>query len=975
MGFIGREAELARLAEALRSAAEGQPTTVLLGGDAGVGKSRLLAQFADHARAQGALVLAGACLELSGEGLPYAPIIETLRGLPDQLAPVELRRLAGATGTAELQPLLPGLGPGDYQAHAAPPGELTLTPRSQLGLFEALLGLLSRLAAERSVVVVLEDVHWADASTRDLLKFLAHNLRGVGLVLVASYRTDELRRQHPLQQLLPRLLREERVYHLELAPFGGAEFARLLEELLDTPPGPELVDALFERTRGNPFFAEQLIMAGGDVAALPELLREVLLLTLDGLPAASLATLRVVAAAGGEHVSHDLLAQVAGLADQELDAALRAAVDTGVLTTDPEAGTYGFRHALLTEAVTTTLLPGEIGRIHRRLAQAIETDPRLAVRSAAAELAHHWQLAQDQPRSLVASLDAAHAAEKAIGIDEARTHLERALTLWAQVPDALQLVGLDHAELLEWAAWLSYLAGQSRRAIALQRAALTQLPADAARTRRAHLLERLGEYLWDTGDGDGAVNARAEAVRLLPAEPPSPERARALASYSHILMLTLRIDESHEPAHEALRMAQALGERGIEAAVLGTLGPSLVSRGDEDGLTLLRRSRAIAEELGDHLQVGRDYHNEGVHLLVSGRYDEAIAVASGGREQLRATSAERLTEGLSGVIALAALYRGRWQLADEALKATSREAEGIFPALNQLQFAYLTACRGELQLARTALAEARRLGVLDDEQARDQVSKVRLTVALLAGDTDEVQAVLDRLPPIESSAWPEAAVELRAVVLRALVDLALPGSSDRARGDAVLAQCHQIGETPRTLPPMPAWLALAEAEHARLTADAALCERWATATDRCDQLGLVYHAAYARFRQGQARLDRGSRARVTQLLFDAYTAADDLGAVPLRDDVVALARRANIDLGLERPPATPAERLGLTPREGEVLELVAAGRTNPQIAERLYISSKTASVHVSNILRKLGVTNRGEAAAVAHRHGLTSAHN
>jgi DNA-binding CsgD family transcriptional regulator/tetratricopeptide (TPR) repeat protein len=973
MGFVGREAELGRLAEALRSAAHRQPTTVLLGGDAGVGKTGLLAEFCDRARAQGASVLTGACLELSGEGLPFAPVIETLRELPDQLGVVELRRLAGDAWTAELERLLPGLRSGDHRARAAPSGELT--PRSQLGLFEALLGLLSRLAEARPVVVVLEDVHWADASTRDLLVFLAHNLRDVALMLVASFRTDELRRQHPLQQLLPRLLREDGVYHLELAPLGGDEFALLLEEFLGAPPGPELLDALFQRTRGNPFFAEQLLRAGGDVAALPELLREVLLLTLDGLPAATLATLRVVAAAGGEHVSHALLARVVELGDEQLDAALRAAVDTGVLITDPERGTYGFRHALLTEAVTTTLLPGEVVRVHRRLAEAIEDEPRLAARSAAAELAHHWQLAQDQPRSLVASVDAARAAETAIGIDEARTHLERALALWHRVPDAHQLTGFDHTELLARGAWLSFLAGQSRRAIALQRAALANLSAEAAPTRRAYLLERLGEYLWDTGDGDGAVNARAEAVRLLPAEPPSPERARALASYSHILMLTLRIRESNEHADEALRMARALGERGIEAAVLGTLGPSLVFRGDEDGLTLLRRSRAIAEELGDDLQVGRDYHNEGVHLLVSGRYDEAIAVASTGREQIRATSAERLREGLSGVIALAALYRGRWQLANQVLQAASRKTEGIFPALNQLQFAYLSACRGELQLARTALAEARRLGVLDDEQSRDQVLKVRLTVALLAGDTAEVDAVLDGLPPIGSSAWPEAAVELRAVVLRAIADRALPGSPDRARGDAVLAQCHRIVETPGTLPPMPTWLALAEAEHARLTADPALCERWATATDRCDQLGLVYHAAYARLRQAQARLDRGSRARVTQLLLDAYTAADDLGAVPLRDDVVALARRANTALGLEGPPATLAGRLGLTPREGEVLELVAAGRTNPEIAERLYISSKTASVHVSNILRKLQVTNRGEAAAVAHRHGLASAHD
>ena len=977
MGFVGRQTELARLAEALRSAADGQPTTVLLGGDAGVGKSRLLEEFGDHARAQGALVLTGACLELSGEGLPYAPVIEALRGLPDQFGPVELRRLAG-DATTELQPLLPGFGSSEHSAGAAPSSELT--PRSQLAIFEALLGLLGKLAAARPVVVVLEDVHWADASTRDLLVFLAHNLRDVELVLVASLRTDELRRQHPLQQLLPRLLREDSVHHLELAPLGRDEFALLLEEVLDAPPGPELVDTLFERTRGNPFFAEQLVAAGGDVTALPELLREVLLLTLDGLPADSLATLRVVAAAGGEYVSHALLACVVGLDDEQLDAALRAAVDTGVLTTDPDGGTYGFRHALLTEAVTTTMLPGEVVRVHRRLAQAIEAEPRLAVRSAAAELARHWQLAQDQPRSLVASLDAARAAETAIGIDEARTHLERALELWEQVPDAHQLTGLDHIGLLAWTGWLTYLAGQPRRAIALQRAALEDLPDDAAPTRRAHLLERLGEYVWETGDSEAAVNARAEAVRLLPAEPPTVERARALASYSHYLMLSDRIAESNEPAHTALRLARALGERGIEAAILGTLGPSLVFRGDEDGLTMLRESRAIAEELDDWWQILRSYHNEAAALITLGRYDQAIGVASTGLDRASGQGTGR-DLALNTLLVRAALLCGRWELADETLRSAPRRPEGMWAALAQLYRAYLAACRGEPERARTALAEAQRRGVDLDVTVRDRVHMVVLTTALLGGDTAPVEAALDALPPIDdrvdaSGWWSAEALEMRAVFLRTLADQATRSTPDRAGAAAALAQCHQIAERmPPTLPPIFVWLALAEAEHARLTTATDAPERWATATARCDEIGLTYHATYTRFRQAQALLDHGSRAPASQLLRDAYSHADELRALPLRNDIVALARRANIDLGLERPPATPAEQLGLTPREVEVLELVAAGRSNPEIAERLYISSKTASVHVSNILRKLEVTNRGEAAAVAHRHGLASAHD
>jgi DNA-binding CsgD family transcriptional regulator len=974
MGFVGRGAELDRLEAALRSAADGQPTTVLVGGDAGIGKSRLLDEFRDRAHQQGTLVLSGACLELGGEGLPYAPIIEALRGLADVVGPVELRRLAGGA-RAELARLLPGLRSGDGADVAAPWG--VLTPASQLRLFEALLGLLGGLAASSPVVVVLEDVHWADASTRDLLVFLAHNLRGVGLVLVASFRTDELRRQHPLRLLLPRLLREDTVEHLELDPLDRDGFALLLEDLVGDPPGPELLDALFERTGGNPFFAEQLVAAGGDVAVLPELLRDVLLLALDGLSEPALRTLRVVAAAGGEQVGHGLVARAVGLSEQELDAAVREAVQFGVLATAPGAGTYGLRHALLTEAVLTTLLPGEVGRVHGRLAQAIEQAPRLAVRSAPAELAHHWHLAQDQPRSLVASLDAARQAETTVGIDEARSHVERALTLWDQVPDAHELTGLDHRELLQWAAWLSHLAGQPRRAIALQQAALDELAPDADLNRKARLHERLGLYLWQIGEGDGAMKARAEAVRLLPADPPSPERARALAGYSHYLMLSDRIAESNEPAHEALRMARALGERGIEAAVLGTLGPSLAFRGDEDGLTLLRESRAIAEELDDRWQIDRSYHNEAAALIALGRYDQAIVVASAGLDHARDRGTDR-DGALITMLVRGALHRGRWELADEALRTAPRESEGMWSALNQLYRAYLAACRGEPERARTALTEARRLGVDVDVTVRARVLMVKLTAALLGGDTAQVEAVLAALPPTDkrvdgSAWWAGDAVELRALVLRALADQATSRPPDRALGDRVLADCRQITERLATAPPpIFAWLALAEAEHTRLTGADDIAERWALATTRCGQLQLVHHASYARFRHAQALLDLGSRAQVNQLLLDAFTQAEGLGAVPLSNDVAALARRANIDLGRDKLAATPAEQLGLTPREGEVLELLADGRTNPQIAEQLYISAKTASVHVSNILRKLEVTNRGEAAAVAHRHGLAT---
>jgi DNA-binding CsgD family transcriptional regulator len=976
MGFVGRELELGKLEEALRSAARGCPATMVLGGDAGVGKSRLLGEFCDRARGQGALVLTGTCLELGGGGLPFGPVTEALRGLHGEVGGVGPGRLS-SDARAELGRLLPSRHPGDERSRQVSYGDLT--PTSQSRLFEALLALLGGLAARSPVVVVLEDVHWADASTRDLLLFLAHNLRAVGVVLVASFRTDELPRRHPMRRLLPQLLREDAVHYLELLPLGRDEFSLLLQDLTGAPPGPELTGALYERTQGNPFFATQLVAAGGDVSLLPERLREVLLLSLDGLSEATLWTLRVVAAAGGEHVDHELVTRVAGLPDEELDAALREAVQAGVLTSDPGAwGTYALRHALLTEAVLTTLLPGQANRLHRRLAQAIGHDPRLAVRSAAAELAHHWHLAREPALALVASLDAAREAESTVGIDEARSQVERALELWDQVPDARDRTGLERSEALEWAAWLSHLAGRARRALALQRAALSDLAADADLGRRARRYERLGQYLWEMGDGNGATRARAEAVRLLPADPPSAERARVLASYSQILMLTNRKDESEEAGSKALSMARALGERKVEAAVLATLGPSLAARGRDEGFELLRESRAIAEELGDDLEVGRSYHNEAAALLAWGRYDQAMDVAARGLDRVRATLAARaMGSGLAAIVAQAALARGRWELADEVLRTAPRDSGGFFAALNQLHHAYLAACRGETGLARTKLAEARRQSVQYEDVLRDRVLTVQLMAALLGADSAQVETVLEIVFSMDgrvdgSSPLVEPAVELRTVVLRTLADRAERGSPERARGDAVLSRCHRLAErAAATLPTLQVWLALAEAEHARLTGAADRAARWATATACCDQLTLAHQGAYTRLRHAQALLDDGSRSEAKQLLAEAHSQAERLGAVPLRNEVLALAWRAGIDLGPERF-AAPAQQLGLTPRETEVLELVAAGCTNAEIAKRLYISAKTASVHVSNILRKLEVTNRGEAAALAHRHGLAS---
>ena len=989
-GFVGRLDEFGRLEDALQRAQRGTPRTVLLGGDAGVGKSRLVAEFCRHARAEGARVVSGGCLALGDGGLPFSVVTEALRRLEADVGLPELRRLAGED-TAELARVVPALrSAADEDAHTSSP-TAPMDASSQLRLFEALLRLIHRVAAEAPLVLVLEDVHWADASTRDLLVFLAHNLRAVGVVGVVTFRTDELHRQHPLRPVLAGVARGGAVERLDLEPFDPGDVALLVEEILGQPPAPEVIERVHERSQGNPFYIEELLAAGVEMASLPESLRDILLVTVDELPTEVASVLRAVAAAGGE-VRHELLARVAGSGQAELAQALRTAVERGVLVTDPPAGTYAFRHALQSEAVYSTLLPGELGALHAELAAAIEAEPELATRSAVAELAHHWHIAADQPRSLVASMQAAREAEAAAGVVEACRHLDRVLSLWPQVDDAAGRVGMDHTSVMSWAAELCYSAGDLQRAVALQEHALDSDGLDPA--RRALMHERLGRFRWVAGDGDGAHAAYVEAVELMPPEP-SAERARVLASYSQLLMLSFRLGESDAYGEEALAMARDVGARAVEGHALTNLGTNLGWRGDERGLELLRDARAIAEELGAHDDIMRSYFNESGVLGGMGRFDEAIAVAREGMQRARDLGIEGIWGGgLVGNLAAVALYAGWWATAEQALRSAPRATGGVGAGWAHLAQAYLLAARGEVEAARVELAAAREARVHVLDQSKHSFLRTQLWVAVLNGEVGDGGASADAggglgglqegaasgASPADALAEAlvdddlpagelvnEDVLELRAFVLWALAERSARTQRELDLAASVLVECRELASRFDARKPMVGvWLALAEAEYARLVAADDATQRWATAVARCDEVGLAYHGACARVRYVRALLDQGSREGVADLLTAARETASILDAKPLELEVSDLARRARIDVGGVKP-SSPSEALGLTAREAEVLALLAEGRSNPEIAAELYISRKTASVHVSNILGKLQVSSRGEAAAVAHR--------
>jgi predicted ATPase len=460
--FVGRQEELGRLHLALQSAAAGEPTTVLIAGEAGVGKTRLVEQFAaqvdDHAQ-----LLLGRCLQLSGGGLPYGAIIDALRDLTRSPGPVGLEGLIDPASD-DLRRLLPDA--------ALTRSTEPISDFAQSRLFESILRFLDRLVQEQPVVLIIEDVHWADRSTLDLLMFLVRMVRHERLLVMVTYRSDELHPQHPLRRALAELDRSRHLERLELGPFDRAELSLLLGGILGRPPSPATVQDILARSGGNAFLAEELLAAERDHPGqeLPPRLQSILLARVAALGEDTKHVLRLTATVG-RPIEHHLLAAAAQLPEERLLAATREAVDRQVLRIEGDA--YGFRHVLLQQAVYAELLPGERVRLHTVVADVLSSDPTVsALRQTSAELAHHWYVVGDSPRALTASIAAARAAAEIYGFTEAHHLYERALRLWEQLPDAYEQAGLNLSDLqLEGAAAARW-AGLPNHAVALLRRAV-----------------------------------------------------------------------------------------------------------------------------------------------------------------------------------------------------------------------------------------------------------------------------------------------------------------------------------------------------------------------------------------------------------------------------------------------------------------------------------------------------------------------
>jgi DNA-binding CsgD family transcriptional regulator len=975
--LVGRSAELARLRELLAEAEAGQSVVILISGDAGVGKTRLVTELSRIAAGRGFTVLSGRCAELA-DTVPYLPLADALRGASG----------AGADGT-----LHDALATRPALARLLPDREITRQPGdlpglAQQQLFGAVLGMLSELAEADPVLLVLEDLHWADSSTRDLVTFLSRMLRRERIALALSYRTDDIHRGHPLRQVLGELLRLPSVAPIELGPLDAVAMAEHLRRLAAGRQDAAAIDRVIRRAEGNAYYAEELLATSSAGNELPTGLADLLLARTVDLSAEAQQVLRAAAVAG-RRVDDELVMRASGLATAGYESAVREAVARQLLVPDGDTG-LAFRHALLREAIYNDLLPGERTRLHARLAELLSGERRLAdIPGSAAELALHSLASHDITGAFAASVQAAEEAWRMAAPGEAHRHFNQALSLWERAEDPEKLAGMSRGKLGFKSALSAADSGHVAQAVKqLQRLrGYMEQSAEPDVALLCRVEERLAYFMLDVADSDEAIKTAQAAVDLMPPEPPTWERARALATHARTLLAYADTEPARIKAEEAEVAASAAGAPWVQADALTTLSSVHEHAGE---IEAARRIATRAVELATESEM------EGVELraryllarlqLEYGDLAGASATAHLGVHLAERTGLSLAPFGLdlNYLHYLAHFADGDWDHAQEI-------ADRFAVRVTNVAEARLSAMALFIDVARASSRVAERRLWLEPYMAEDWLAAY-IAGGLFAEDAywagDLAGAVEAALATLEASKGTDedygaSAIRPAAIGLAALADQArqarATGQQDRAA--ALAAEAGPLVEAARagaaTYKKLGiegrGWLARAEAEWRRAEGDNEPAN-WQVVVDTFSP-GFRYETARARWRLAEALAEAGQRDEAqAQWLLAAFT-ADELGATRLRAALTDLGRRARLGpapggtlaagAAVRRNPLS-----SLTSREAEVLRLVAAGHSNREIGAELFIAPKTVSVHVSNILAKLGAASRTEAAAIAHGNGL-----
>ncbi|MGA0566732.1 helix-turn-helix transcriptional regulator [Rathayibacter sp. KR2-224] len=970
--MIGRAADLEALRSEFRRSAE-EPRAVAIGGEAGIGKTRLVAEF-EREVGEAALVLTGKCVDIGTESAPYAPFSAIVRELA---AEIGMDVLLDAAGPARpvLTVLLPELASADSGRRRAG------TER----LYELVAVLFENVARDRRLVLVIEDIHWADRSTLELFRFLVGMLAAPGILMVVTYRSDEIVRGHPLRPVLPELERTRRLTRWELSRLTRDQVAEQVAAIA----GPDAriddgeIDELFERSEGVPFFVEEL--AGADrhvddgAAGLPDTLRELLLARYERLDERTQHLLRMLAI-GGACVRHDLLDHVYPGTPAGLEAAVRAAVDGGLLVIAETC--YDFRHALVRAAVLGEVLPGERVRYHTAYADALESVAG-AGRPVAHEISQHRMDAHDLVRAFPATLDAMREARRVYAFARAARMGERALELWEQLTDPETVAGMTHVALMELTAEALRNAGDTERALTVIDAALAESDQGDVE-QHAELLADKARYLAALSR-PGSTALLEEALAGLDTDSCSETIAQIFSDLAGRLMLEARFDEAVEAATKALAQAEAAESLSRRSVAHNIRGVSLVGLGRVgEGLAELQIAGQLAASRDGAMLRYRVNTSDVLHLI--GRYTDAVEVGNAGVERARQLGVQR-TSGVmlasNTVEPLAAL--GRWDEAVALLEpALALQPSPGFRVHLQRMKLWLLTWKGELQAADELWRSWAPMINVQGEievQSRLGAARVEAELALALDDVERawraVSVLLRGHRTMSGYDLPLLAVAARTLtVLRCRAAAGDPARSTLDHIDLASAESglREVLASAAGWPTEPVWAPFFEAELANDGMDAAA---WRAALDASLLPEAPAHLEpYARFRLAKALVASpnreagaraaGARETAQHEAAESRRLAEQLGSGLLVGWVDEFARRA----GLEPAPVSSRAQestpeIHLTERERQVLDLIAQGLSNKQIGERLYISTKTASVHVSAILRKLGATSRTEAAYLA----------
>ncbi|MGX7826050.1 helix-turn-helix transcriptional regulator [Actinokineospora sp. 24-640] len=956
--LVGRTDQVTFLRGKLREATEGQPSAVVLAGEPGVGKTRLVAEFTEAARASGAVVLAGGCVGLVGGSMPYEPLVRALVSLVRRVGHERARGLAGPAWR-NLEGLISDFtGVGEQ----APAG-----PGAQTKVFGALAQMLDNLGGGQPLLLVFEDMHWADTATLDLFAHLVGTMTDQRLMLVCTHRSV-LPYRHALRQRLREPSIARRVDRIDLKPFEHWEFRLFVNALTDGAIAPELADRYYALSEGNPYYAEQLV-AAGPIAALPDSLGDLMRDRITHLGEDAARVVRAAAVAG-RTVAVRFLARVVALDEDALDAALTECIEHGVLLEDQEEESYTFEHALLRETVYSGVRPLTRKRLHATLAAAlaedVASDPKLLP-----ELAYHWAAAESVPDALRASVAAGDLAYRVRAFAEAETQYRRALDLWDRVPDAEVVVGAGKVTVLTRAADAARWAGHLPAAAALAEEAVGAV-ANGDPVVSGSLYERLACYLWEAGEDARSAQAYRDARRVLKGTEPSETLSRVYSALATIEVSEGRAAEGLTLARRAAEIAEAADSSAAGGRARNSLGVALCGLGKvDDGVAALCDAVRTATEV-DHLEdFLRARVNLGACLYRAGRVAEAAEEFLAAFETTRRLGLQGTREAsLSANNACATLiYVGRWAQASTLIEEILLYYPSAETVMQQLTKVELDMARGDLDAAGRALKALRAHTNL---HTRFVSPLYRLSAELAAGRGDlgdALDTIANGLAAVKGSDDPFYVLNLCEFGLRAAADAAALPDSPWAQGDLVhdmAWRAEAAGRQGQGDPEVAALAASCAAEDARrLGVDSVAT--WASLAAVWADLGRPYSRAYALLREAWAALRADDRTHALAVATEAAEIAERLGARPLSAEIATFVDGVTLK---ETPAKAPSSRYGLTLRELQVLDLADRGLTSKEIAKALGIARGTVSAHRQNSISKTESANTIEAVGKARAAGL-----